>query len=99
MPTVEILSSHPPFPDDVPTYPLPRLSYGRLLAGHQSESRKLFQACIDTGFFLLDLRGTPEGEGLITDAEGIFELDREVSALKNSEKTRYGTKPPLFLFG
>lgn len=46
----------PPFPDDVPTAPLFRLSLKRLLDHDSEEEDKLWQACRNLGFFYLDLR-------------------------------------------
>jgi hypothetical protein len=69
-----------------------------MLAGDVTESYKLFQACSSTGFLLLDLRGTDNGEDLITDAEGLLEVDREVSALDRDEKSKYA-KPPMYIYG
>lgn len=101
MPTEEIFRSQPPFPDDVPTCNLPRLSYGRLLARDPAESKRLFEASTHNGFFLLDLQDTPEGESFTKDAVGVLELDREVSALDISEKLRFTIlEPPhLKMFG
>ena len=46
----------PPFPDDVPTAPLLRLSLQRLLDHDVEEEEKLWDACQNVGFFYLDLR-------------------------------------------
>lgn len=45
-----------PFPDDVPTAPLLRISLQKLLKNDPSEALKLFRACTNEGFFYLDLR-------------------------------------------
>jgi hypothetical protein len=47
----------PPFPEDVPTAPLLRISLNRLTQGDSGEIDKLWQACRELGFFYLDLRG------------------------------------------
>lgn len=47
----------PPFPDDVPTAPLLRLSLKKLVEGDTQEEEKLWKACCELGFFYLDLRG------------------------------------------
>lgn len=94
MPTAGRINSQPPFPNNVPTCDLSKLSYGRLLAKDQAESDKLFRACKETGFFLIDLQSTAEGENLLKDAEGVLQLDCEMGALSNLEKSQYASKPP-----
>ena len=47
----------PPFPEDVPTAPLLRISLSKLVQGDQKEIDKLWEACCELGFFYLDLRG------------------------------------------
>lgn len=89
MPTAAILSKQPPFPTDIPLYDVAKLSYPSLLAGDVMESRKLFEACKETGFFLLDLRDTPQGERLLKEAEGMLELTRKFSALEEAEKAKF----------
>jgi isopenicillin N synthase-like dioxygenase len=46
----------PPFPEDVPTAPLLRISLSKLTQGNSSEIDRLWQACRELGFFYLDLR-------------------------------------------
>lgn len=99
MPSPEIFGSQPPFPDNVPTCNLARLSYGKLLAGDHDESNRLFQACIDTGFFLLDLRGMTEGEELLHDAEGLYKLNHDFTALDGTEKSKYRINGKHQIFG
>ncbi|KJK84809.1 hypothetical protein H633G_11402, partial [Metarhizium anisopliae BRIP 53284] len=47
----------PPFPDDVPTAPLLRLSLAKLRAREPDEVRRFTAACEALGFFYLDLGG------------------------------------------
>jgi isopenicillin N synthase-like dioxygenase len=94
MPTAALINSQPPFPDNVPTCDLSKLSYRRLLAKDPAESDKLFRACKETGFFLIDLQSIAEGESLLKHAESLLQLDHEVGALSNLEKSRYASKPP-----
>lgn len=47
----------PPFPEDVPTAPLLRISLSKLTIGDREEISKLWKACCELGFFYLDLRG------------------------------------------
>ena len=94
MPTAELINSQPPFPDNVPTCDLSKLSYAKLLAYDPAESDELFRACKETGSFLLDLGCTTEGASLLKDAEGVLQVDREFGALDNLEKSKYASKPP-----
>ncbi|KAF2014612.1 Clavaminate synthase-like protein [Aaosphaeria arxii CBS 175.79] len=48
----------PPFPDDVPTAPLLRISLDKLLDHDPEEEERCWQACCDLGFFYLDLRAS-----------------------------------------
>jgi hypothetical protein len=95
----KIFSNQPPFPDNVPTYNLPRVSYQRLLAGDLTESDRILQGCKDTGFFLLDFAGSPQGERFLKDAEGVLKLTEEFSALDDTEKSKYKLQQPHHIFG
>ncbi|KAH7062250.1 hypothetical protein B0J12DRAFT_231778 [Macrophomina phaseolina] len=46
----------PPFPSDIPTCPLVRISLARLLHGDEEEEDRLWRACCELGFFYIDLR-------------------------------------------
>lgn len=46
----------PPFPDDVPTSPLLKISLTNLLRHDKEEEQRLWEACCDLGFFYLDLQ-------------------------------------------
>lgn len=88
----------PPFPSDVPTVPLLRISLKNLLGGDAAEEDKLWRACCDLGFFYFDLRDgngtTGEGEAvhgddLLKAADEMFELAEGVFELDGEEKERY----------
>jgi len=100
MPTPELFRSQPPFPDGLPTCDLTELSYKKLLAGDPDESSRLFQACTDTGFFLLDLRDLSEGQELLHDAEGLYKVTQEFGSLDDTEKAKYrNTGKARYIFG
>ena len=99
MPTVEQFSKYPPFPTDVPVADLRCLSFRKLLADEESESERLFQSCREIGFFLLDLRGTSEGENMLKHAETAFDLNKKILELDQEELTKYAFQPPASLFG
>ena len=63
----------PPFPTDVPTAPLLRISLAKLLAHDVAEEEALFVACRDLGFFYLDLRDAKSSSYLsLTDNEEVI---------------------------
>ena len=92
-------SDIPPFPDDVPTAPLLRISLQKLLENGPGESERLFMACKQLGFFYLDLRGTPEGESIIQDADQILSVGSDVFDLSLEEKENYDFSDQKSYFG
>lgn len=89
-------SNLPPFPDDVPTAPLLRISLQKLLDQDASEIDKVWKASRELGFFYLDLRNavsttTPpiNGPSLLKDVDALFSLGEEVFALPLDEKQKY----------
>ena len=99
MPTVDHFNKYPPFPTGVPVADLRCLSFGKLLADEESESERLFRSCRETGFFLVDLRGTSEGETMLKHAEMAFELNKKIFELDQEELTKHAFQPPGSLIG
>lgn len=66
----------PPFPSNVPTAPLLRLSLQKLVQEDEEEAERLWRVCEGVGFFYLDLRGpasstsTNDGNGVVNDRNG-----------------------------
>ena len=81
------MEGYPAFPDNVPVLPLARLSYAKLLSN--DESKKLFKASTDHGFFLLDLNDTPDGERLLKDVEKTFSIGKSFFASDLEEKKKF----------
>jgi isopenicillin N synthase-like dioxygenase len=81
----------PPFPPNVPTAPLHRLSLSRLRAD-PAESDRLFSASKDLGFFYLDLRTDKEGEKLLKEATEFFDLAPKLYDLGREELQKYDYK-------
>lgn len=79
----------PPFPDDVSTAPLLRLSLGKLSANDFGEHQRLFQASTDIGFFYLDLSDSEQGSTLLSDADNLFKVGEELLELSLEEKKKY----------
>lgn len=95
MASARLFEAYPPFPADVPTAILPKISLDKLTSGSEAEANELFHACRTKGFFLLDLQNEPAGDGLLRDIEALFAITREVMDLSLEEKTEYKQHPPL----
>ncbi|KAF2171909.1 hypothetical protein M409DRAFT_63449 [Zasmidium cellare ATCC 36951] len=98
----------PPFPTDVPTVPLLRISLKNLLAGDPAEEEKLWRACCDLGFFYFDLRGgkggdeddeSVDGDALLSVADRMFGLGEEVFALDGEVKEGFSMMGQNSYFG
>ncbi|KAI4846582.1 Clavaminate synthase-like protein [Aureobasidium sp. EXF-8845] len=64
----------PPFPEDIPTAPLLRISLSKLTRGDQGEIDKLWEACCELGFFYLDLRNASTSPNNIPKASSVNDL-------------------------
>lgn len=84
-------SSIPPFPSDIPTAPLHRLSLSKLRSD-PDESLRLFSSAKDLGFFYLDLRSDVQGESLLSDADDLFDLGPQLYDLGREELSKYDYK-------
>jgi len=78
----------PPFPNDIPTAPLHRLSLSKLRYD-STESDLLFSASKDLGFFYLDLTGDEDGSALLEDVERLFAFGPQLFALGKGELQKY----------
>lgn len=85
----ETFQSLPPFPDDIPTMPLDRLSLAKLLQHDSEEYQKFCRACEDIGFFYLDLRDQELGDSILSDADELFKISAQLFALDVQEKSKY----------
>lgn len=100
MPTEKAFAAIPPFPDDVPTYELPRLLLSKLISDDAEQSKELFDSFTTHGFALLDMRGCAEGEALLEQAEKMFDITRQVTLdLPLEEKMKYEADPKKSIFG
>ena len=99
MATTEMASSRPtpPFPDDVPTAPLLRISLRKLLHRDASEVDRCIRACEDLGFFYLDLRG--DGDALLRDVDALFAVGEELLDLPLEKKAPYDFSQQKSYFG
>ena len=99
MPTVDHFNKYPSFPTDVPVADLRCFSFSKLLADEESESERLFQSCRETGFFLVDLRGTSEGETMLKHAEIAFDLNKKIFELDQEELNKHAIQQCVSFFG
>jgi isopenicillin N synthase-like dioxygenase len=90
-------SSSPPFPDDVPTAPLLRLSLHKLLKRDDAEVERFNRACEDLGFFYLDLKD--DGDSLLRDANQLFDVAEAFCDLPLEEKEKYDFSSKKSYFG
>jgi len=93
MPTAKHFASCPPFPDDVPIASISRISLAKLLANDAAESEALFKASKDTGFLLLDLKGSENGEIVLKEVEAAFETSKMFYDCSLEEKSKYPLLP------
>ncbi|EAW12984.1 LOW QUALITY PROTEIN: putative oxidoreductase, 2OG-Fe(II) oxygenase family [Aspergillus clavatus NRRL 1] len=89
MTCTEDLAGLPPFPTDVPTAPLLRLSLDKLLAHDTVEIQRLMQACEKIGLFCLNLQGSEEGISILEDADKLFKIGEQLFDLTLEEKLKY----------
>lgn len=89
----------PPFPTNVPTAPLLRLSLEKLISRDVDELKRFCDACEDVGFFYLDLRGPTTGESILSDAAKLFSLGEKLFDLDLDEKQKYDFSTKNSYFG
>ncbi len=87
----------PAFPDDVPTAPLLRLSFAKLVEGDATEVNRFVRACEDLGFFYLDLSGP--GDAILADADQLFGVGEQLFDLPVEEKQQYDFQHKNSYFG
>ncbi|KAL5002039.1 hypothetical protein BDV10DRAFT_202936 [Aspergillus recurvatus] len=92
-------SGLPPFPDNVPTAPLLRLSLKALLAGDEAEIQRLSKACEEIGFFYLDMRDAGTLTQILEDANKLFEIGADLFELPLEEKEKYDLSSKKSYFG
>lgn len=91
------MAASPPFPDDVPTAPLLRLSFAKLLNRDSDEISRFTRACEDLGFFYLDLQGP--GDSILEQSSQLFDVGAELFDLPLEEKKRYNFEHLKTYFG
>lgn len=99
MPTSKYFAQCPPFPSDIPVANIPILSFQKLRDNDSAEAEKLYEACQEHGFFLLDVIGSNEGERLLHNAETMFALTEEVLNLEKATLDQFAYDAPRSLLG
>lgn len=95
--TITARAQIPPFPDNVPTAPLLRISLEKLLQHDEAEIQRFVRACEDLGFFYLDLTGP--GNSLLAQADQLFGIGEELFNLPIEEKAKYDFSGQKSYFG
>jgi isopenicillin N synthase-like dioxygenase len=88
---------YPEFPSDVSIADIPILSLTKLEKQNDQESKKLFEACTEHGFFLLDLANSEEGGKLLKNAQEMFDIGAETFALGPENLQQYAYKAPSLI--
>lgn len=89
----------PPFPEDMQTAPLLRISLEKLLSNDKDELNRLCNACEEIGFFYMDLRGTHNGNNILGSADRLFAIEQELFDLSLEEKQKYDFSKEGSYFG
>lgn len=97
MPTSRYFSQCPDFPSDLAVADIPIISFSNLEDDSGNESERLFDACTDHGFFLLDLRYSEQGAQLLQDAEKMFDLGAATFNLGSEALQKCAWQPPSLL--
>ncbi|OQU96972.1 hypothetical protein CLAIMM_02977 [Cladophialophora immunda] len=91
--------SLPPFPEDVLTIPIAKISYQKILALDEEEIAKTLKACQMDGFFYLDLTTTESGRHLLELSSECLALAKRAFALAQEEKAVFANEKGTSIFG
>lgn len=89
----------PPFPDDIVTAPLLRISFKRLLKNDADEVKRFGTACEELGFFYLDCRGTSQGDLILAETDKLFGVGERLFNLNLEEKQKFDFSKMNSYFG
>jgi isopenicillin N synthase-like dioxygenase len=93
------LAKQPPFPSDVPLAPIATVSSKALLSRNADAREAVLKATQTAGFFYLDLRDSPEGQTLLSEADSLHELAQSAFTIPLDEKVKYQLINSISLFG
>ena len=89
MASQKLFNSLPPFPPNVPAEEVPKFSLSRLSSGDSIYTRKVFETCRTTGFFLLALDREETDDNMTEEIDAMFDISNEVFDLETEKKIRY----------
>jgi isopenicillin N synthase-like dioxygenase len=93
-------SDLPPFPDDIRTSPIARISLADLESQDEKAGLAALEACQTYGFFHLDLQDSPTGQQLLHESEELLDLSqRSLTAVPREEKMKYHLQKGVSMFG
>ena len=87
LPVLLPLVSHSPQTSKLPL--LVTLPLSKPIEHNHKEQARLYEASKSLGFFYLDLRGCREGEALLQDADGLFEVNKAFFDLPTEVKQQF----------
>ncbi|KAK3081757.1 hypothetical protein LTS18_003023 [Coniosporium uncinatum] len=90
---------YPPFPSDIPTAPIKKISLAKLLSKDTAEIDALFEACKTYGFFYLSTRDHPQGEALEQGSLNMARIAEETFKLPLEEKKKCSMQNTGTIFG
>jgi isopenicillin N synthase-like dioxygenase len=93
------INEFPPFPDDLHSAPIARVSSLALLAKEKAACTQVLEACRTYGFFYLDLSDSPEGSELLEEASQLYDLAVDAFKMPLAEKMNYHLQKGVSLFG
>jgi hypothetical protein len=67
-------NTFPPFPKDIPTVPIARLSYNKLTTSCKNKMKKVLRTCGTDRFFYFDLTDGLIGQALLNEADDILNV-------------------------
>ncbi|RSL67355.1 hypothetical protein CEP53_003006 [Fusarium sp. AF-6] len=94
-----LITNLPPFPDDVPTVPIARISYAKLASSDKAEIEKTLKAVQSDGFFYLDLTDHPVGQILLDEAERVATFSKDAFDLPLERKMEFRAEKGKSMFG
>lgn len=97
LPTIKLSANAtlPPFPKELATIELPRISLSKLRNNVEAESKMLFDICGRTGFFYLNLMDDSIGKEYWEDAIKTREVGKVMSTLSMEDKDKFKKRPEV----
>ena len=96
MGTADLEEYYPaPFPKEVPTIQLAKLSVEELLNRDEQAAQTLFRVCCNEGFFYLNLTTHPKGQQFLDESNQLHQVAKDVfNKVPMEEKLAYKSGDP-----